>query len=1051
MACHRLFLLLSALLIVACSNGGMAQRPAAPYRLRCEYLENPIGLDTRVPRLSWALGDDRRGARQTAYQVLVAASAEDLAGDRGTVWDSGRVESPQSVLVPYGGPELRARQQYCWKVRAWDGAGVASPYSKPATWEMGLLGPEDWTARWISPGAPEAGHPIERASWIWHPATQAPGGQACLRTSLDIPEGATVTAASLRVAVDNEYTLSINGDEIGTGTEWRSAATYDVARALRAGRNAIALAVRNQDGPAGALLGLRVTYADGTKTDVVSDGRWRAAREPAEGWTTAAFDDSAWDAAAVVAPYGAGPWGDVAGSGAQGSSCLRKEFRLGGRIASARAYASGLGLYELTVNGQRAGDALLTPGWTYYPKHVQYQTYDVTPLLHEGANAVGAVLGNGWWGAGMAGAWRDGPPRFILQLEVRYADGRTETVVTDRTWRSHPSPVLEDSLYNGETYDARLEQRGWDEAPFDDAAWSPVEVRDAPLDVLVAQSDPLIRVTDELAPLAITQPAEGVNVVDFGQNLPGKARIRVHGPPGTRVQLRFAEVLRPDGQVYTDNYRSARATDVYILKGEGDEVWEPRFTYRGFRYAEVTGWPGELKPTDITARVLHSDAPFIGEFRCSDDLVNRIQHNVTWGQRSNMHSVPTDCPQRDERLGWMGDAQAFSDTSCWNMDMARFYSKWMRDIVDSQGEDGHVTDVAPTLGGGPAAPGWGDAVVVIPWTVYRFTGDTRIIEDNFAAMRAWVEYMRANAPGNLYEREGYGDWVAPVGSPTRPIGAAYYYYSTKLLADMAAAIGRTEDAATYAGLADEIAAAFNGAYFDAAANDYAGGTQTAKVLPLYFGLVPPERREAVAANLVADIVARDDHLSTGFLGTAYLMPVLSDTGHNDVAMKLALQRTYPSWGYMAEKGATTIWELWNSDTAGPGMNSRNHFALGAVGRWFYEDLAGIQPDAKAPGFRHIIIRPRPGDDLTWAEGTYQCVYGEVRSHWERRDDGLRLEVTVPANTTATIYIPAPAADRVTESGLPLAQAEGVTVAGTDGDAVLCEVGAGRYRFEVRGG
>ena len=574
---------------------------------------------------------------------------------------------------------------------------------------------------------------------------------------------------------------------------------------------------------------------------------------------------------------------------------------------------------------------------------------------------------------------------------------------------------------------------------------------DQPLGRLAAQVGPPIRVTEELEAVSVTEPLPGVYVYDFGQNASGRARLKVSGPRGTRIQIRFAEVLKPDGNIYTDNYRSARATDVYVLKGGGEEVWEPRFTYRGFRYAELTGYPSAPPKDALTARVLHSAPPMAGTFECSHELINRIHGNIVWGQRSNLHSVPTDCPQRDERLGWTGDVQCFAPTSCWNMEMAAFYAKWMRDLGDSQHEDGGVTDVVPGLWDPPGSPAWGDVVTVVPWTVYQFYGDTRIIEETYDSMAAWINHMRnADNDGGLFVRQGHGDWVSVENSPNKPIAGAYQYHSTNLLANMAQAIGRGSDAETYREQARAIAGEFNKRYFDTAMNSYKGGTQTANLLPLYFGITPEDRREAVARNLVQDIVDHTCHLTTGFLGTAYLMPVLTGMGHHDVAGRLAVQRTYPSWGYMVDNGATTIWERWNSnriEEVGAGMNSFNHFCLGAVGQWFFEALAGINP--AEPGFKRIVIRPRPFNGLVWAKASYPSMYGLIRSGWRIDSGKFVMEIEIPHNTSALVYVPAADAGVVTEGGRPAAQSEAVTFLRQQDGAAVYEVGSGAYRFEAR--
>lgn len=1035
-------------------SAAAAEAPGAPVNLRCEYQTNPLGLDVSAPRLSWEVNDPRRGAVQTAYQVVVAETLADLALDDlgrsgGTCWDSGKVDSDQSIHVVYAGKTLESRRRYHWVVRTWDGAGNASPYSEPAFWEMALLHPADWAGRWIAktePGALQKA--VELGQWIWHPEERGDKARVYFRRRFNVPESAKVTRALIRISADNKYTLFVNGKREGYSDIWKSFEDYEVSKHLQTGVNVVAVQAANDDGPCGMVLGMRIECDDKVALELKSDGTWNTAGVAPGGWYTPEFDDTGWKGAAVLGEYGCEPWGTLEAFAAERSVCLRKAFSVDGQVARARAYVTGLGLYDLSINGARAGNDTLNPGWTYYPKRIQYQVYDVGPLLRPGENVVGAVLGSGWWGAGMAGAWKDSPLRLMAQVEIEYADGRNQTVVTDDSWRAHESPVLEDSHYHGETYDARLEMPGWDAPGYAASDWDTVQVLDKPVDVLVAQYGPTIQVTEELSPVAVTE-VDGAHVFDFGQNMSGRVRLKVAGAPeGKRIQIRFAEILLPDGRIYTDNYRSARATDIYFCKGGGEEVWEPRFTYRGFRYAELTGYPGMPDKDTLVARALHSAPAMAGTFECSNELINRIHRNIVWGQRSNMHSVPTDCPQRDERLGWTGDAQAFCATSCWNMEMARFYTKWLHDLTDSQHADGSMTDVAPSMWPNPASPAWGDVIAVQPWTVYCFYGDTRVIEENYNALAAWVEYMRANAKdGLLYEREGYGDWVAVVPSPNKPIGAAYYYYSTKLLAQMAAALGRAEDAAKYGALADAIQQAFNDAYLDKTANTYPGNTQTACVLPLYFGLVPEDELTDVFEHLVDDVVKHDYHLTTGFVGTAYLLPALTAMGRHDLAYRLAVQRTYPSWGHMAEAGGTTIWERWNSDRyeeVGPGMNSFNHFAFGSVGQWYYEALAGINLDPERPGFKHIILRPGPVGDLTWVRASYPSMYGTIRSDWEIKDGKLIWDVLIPANTTATAYIPAWRQDDVAgDVGGPT-----VRFAGTEGGCVVYEIGAGAYGFTV---
>jgi alpha-L-rhamnosidase len=477
------------------------------------------------------------------------------------------------------------------------------------------------------------------------------------------------------------------------------------------------------------------------------------------------------------------------------------------------------------------------------------------------------------------------------------------------------------------------------------------------------------------------------------------------------------------------------------------EVWEPRFTYRGFRYAELVGYPGVPSKETLTSQVLHNAPAMAGRFECSNPLINQILQNVVWGQRSNLHSVPTDCPQRDERLGWMGDAQIFAPTSCWNMDMARFYTKWMRDILDSQREDGATTDVCPAIVvTNPAAPGWGDAVTVIPWVVYRFYGDKRILEESYPGMKRWVEYMRGQSKDFLYERKGYGDWVSVVKTPSEPIGSAYFFYSTSLLAKAAKILGKENDAVEYARLADRSAAAFHAKHFDDAIHQYGPGTQTSNLLPLVFGITPDDRRQAVADRVFEDVKNRDFHLSTGFLGVSHLLPALSQYGYHDAAYRVVSKKTYPSLGYMIEKGATTIWERWNSDKEGPGMNSRNHFAFGAMAQWFFEGLAGINVDPSAPGFKKIIIQPKPAGDLTWVKATYPSMFGEISVEWRLDRGAFLLNLQIPPNTSALVAVPTSDPAQIKELGVLAGKAMGVEKLDAKEQEALFRVGSGWYVF-----
>ena len=1063
LSCHFLEILLVATAGTAL-RGAEAEAPkgpGAPTHLVCEYAKEPLGIDVKAPRFSWRVNDTRRGARQSAYQVIVADSPAALDRGEGNAWDSGKVASDASVHVVYAGKPLLSRKAYRWKVRTWDGADVASPWSEATAFEMGLLGREDWTARWISVDRTDVSkEEIPWGKWIWR---KEGGERLFFRAALEVPQDLAekLDQATLRITADDAFELFVNGSRMGSGNSSKTVFRYDLKKHVKPGKNAVAVSVKNAGGP-GGLIGTFLVRGAGKELNLVTDASWKVSTSGPEGWNAPEFADAAWEPALVIADHGAEPWGTLKEAPPPPRSFLyRKELSLKPNVARARVYASGLGAYQLSINSKRVGNDVFAPGWTHYPKRVQYQTYDVTSLVTAGANAIGATLGNVWWSSGLgwnqAFVYSSENPRLIAQLEVEYADGTQERFVTDGTWKAHLSPIVENTLYHGETCDARLEPAGWDRPGFDDKDWTPAVVLAEPTASLVAERCEPIRVTREVAAKNVSRVGDGVYILDFGQNFAGKVRMKVKGPAGTQVKLRFGEILNADGTLYTENYRTARATDVYILKGGGDEEWEPLFTYHGFRYAEVTGYPGEPQAESFTGLVMHTAAPMCGKFQCSNELLNRIQENITWGQRSNLYWVPTDCPQRDERLGWMGDAQAFAPTACFNMDLARFFSKWMRDILDSQAADGATTDVAPVaVVSGPAAPGWGDAVVVVPWVVYERYGDTRIIEESYDGMKAWVEYMRRNAPGFLYEREGYGDWVSVVPSPKKPIGAAYFFRSAQLLARMAGALGRSDDAKAYGELAQKIAEAFNAKYLDPKTGWYEGKTQTANLLPLHFGIVPQDQRKAVFSNVLKDVVDRGHHLSTGFLGTPCLLLELADGGEEEAAYKVAAQRTFPSWGYMVDKGATTIWELWDSDTKGPEMNSRNHFAFGVVGQWFYEDLAGINVDPEAPGYKRTIIRPRPAAELEWARAEYESVYGHIQSAWRKNGTKFFLDVNVPANTTATIWVPVPwpaavvsEGDKViAREGKAAESVEGLKFSRLEGGHAIFDATAGHYSFQV---
>jgi len=733
-----------------------------------------------------------------------------------------------------------------------------------------------------------------------------------------------------------------------------------------------------------------------------------------------------------------------------GANQLRKEFAVDGEVLRARAYICGLGYYELRVNGRKVGANVLDPAWTTYDKRALYVTYDLAPYLKPGANAVGVMLGDGWFKK----------KALLAQIHLEMAGGKKVVIATDSSWKMKDGPVTSDSIYNGETYDARLETRGWDAPGFKDAGWKAAQVVDGPKGVLSAQLMPPIRVTDTLVPNKMMNPAPGVYVFDMGQNASGWARLRVSGPRGTAVRLRFAELLYPNGMINQENLRSARAEDVYILKGEGEEVWEPRFTYHGFRFVEVTGFPGVPTLETLRGRVVHSAVKPSGSFACSNPVLNAIQRIVTWGQKTNLHGIPTDCNQRDERMGWMGDAQGTAEEALMNFDMAAFYTNFLRDILDVQDEKGQITDTVPHVWGSrPADPAWGTAYPLIAWYMYQYYGDRRVLEDHYAALKKYVEFLRSRAVDGLVTYSYYGDWVAVEKTPGSIVSSFYYYYDVKILIDVARALGNKEDAADYGKLAEEIKAAFHRAYFDSKTGGYANNTQTANALALFLELAPKEARGSAWQNLFESLAyGHNSHLMTGIIGTKYLMEVLTRFGHSDLAYDIAAQTTYPSWGYMIENGATTLWELWQK-REGPSMNSHNHPMFGSVGSWFYKALAGINPDPEGVGFRKVRLEPQLVRDLAYAAGSVDTLRGQVLCSWKRSAKCVTLEAVIPVGSEAEIVLPKlNLRNIVVKEGETVVWKDGKFVPGASGildavdkdGAIRIKAGSGRFVLELSG-
>jgi alpha-L-rhamnosidase len=778
-------------------------------------------------------------------------------------------------------------------------------------------------------------------------------------------------------------------------------------------------------------------------------------------WEMGLLQRHDWTAQWISAPLAGGP------RTSSPAPFFRKPFEMSKRVASARLYITALGVYEAYINGTRVSEDIFNPGWTEYKKRVVYHTYDVTALLRSGENTLGAIVGDGWY-CGFVG-WLDRQnygdrPRLLAQLLVDFEDGSTEIIGSESTWKANYGPILESDMLMGESYDARREAEfsGWSGPGFDDSRWLTVEEFPNPAIELNAACTPPVRRIEELHPIADPGQVPGRHgprwIFDLGQNMVGIVRLKITGPAGTTITLRYAEVLNPDGTLYTENLRAAKQTDLYTLRGGAEETYEQHFTFHGFRYVEVGGYLGTPARDTITGVVLHSDLPQIGTFECSDPLINQLQHNILWGQKGNFLDVPTDCPQRDERLGWTGDAQVFVRTATFNLNVASFFTKWQQDLADAQHETGYFPKVAPDIRYEDGGPAWADAGVICPWTIYLSYGDQRLLNNHYQSMRRFVDHLKETSIGLIRSHpdsqipSGYGDWLSTnADTPKDLIGTAFFAYCTRLLSQIATVIGNTDDAEKYAHLFADIQQAFLDR-FVSPGGIIVGQTQTAYVLALHFDLLPEALRPAAIAALVRDIETRDMHLSTGFVGTPYLMHVLSRFGRLDIAYALLEQKTFPSWLYPVTQGATTIWERWDGwrhdkGFQDPRMNSFNHYAYGAIGDWLYRVAAGIEVDPAQPGYKHIILNPHPGGSLTTARASLESLYGPIVSDWRAENGVFDWHITVPPNTTATAYIPATASSRVTEGGKPAHEASGITVLEQLDSRIVYRVAPGEYHFK----
>jgi len=1101
--------------------------PPAPTDLTVEYERAPGNVDpTESPRFGWRVVTDRRDARQTAYRVVVGHDRERVAGGRGDLWDSGRVDAERATNVAYGGPDLGADETYYWSVKLWTDACETS-WADPAEFAT-ALSPEDWRGEWIThqpgdgdtngwrsrwrdPDAVGAGDGTE--PWVQvdlggereiaavgvHPAdpvtvVRTPDDYAVTTSWDDDPlvEFGFPDAYRVEVADDPEFATGTVVAEVSDGSDADDVATSDEASD---GQPADAVRTRTHDADARgryvrviatdlpsvtpasgeadrrveshdewacfALAGLTVEGGDGT--DLARDGDVTA---------SSTVETEAWGRDHLVD-------GVTESRLASTSPLLRSEFSLDGEVASARVHVAAVGYGELYCNGERVGDRRLDPVWTEYESRVPYATHDVTDRLEAGANALGIWLGRGWFGKRSAHWLADGSPRARAVLTVEFEDGRTRRIATGPDWQASESPIVANDVYDGETYDARRERDGWAEpgseatasesvdadATIDaDTDWDPATVVDAPGGALRPQRVEPMDIVETFDPDHVRDHPDGP-ILDFGQNLTGHVELAVEGAEaGDEITVRHAEALTDAGDLSTTDLRSADATDTYVARGDADgtETYEPRFTYHGFRYAQVTGYPGELDPDDATAKAVHTAMDRRGTFDCSNEDLAQVQHNAVWGLRGNTHGVPEDCPQRDERFGWTGDAQISTRALLFNYDAVRFEEKWQRDHADAASEMGYVPDVIPDKSPeNPADPTWSVTRVMLPWYCYRHDGDVGVLREHYEGMRDYVDYWLSVADEGILGGEygKYGDWLAfentdpeepRRGLPHDLFNTAFLYQVTETFAKIAVVLGNDADAERYRDRADDIAGAFDERFFDADAGEYGPGTQSSFAVPLFVGLVPDDEVDRVAATLAEQVRADGGKLRTGFLGTRPLIHTLAAHGYADVAYEVVSQPERPGWVYMARQGATTMWERWDSDdSVGSGMNSLNHSPFTHVSEFFYEVLAGLRVGDE-PVTDHVEIAPALVDDLDWAEASVETPNGDLASAWERTDDGYSLSVTVPWNATATVRLPDAAEATVRESGSALDDGlpDGIRRTDSQSGDRLVEVGAGTYAFTV---
>lgn len=1079
-------------------------------RLTTEYMDRPMGIDVKQPVFGWQMQSDRYGAAQTAYRIVTATSKENL--ENGTyTYDSGTVNSPTSVCIKYNGPELAPCTRYYWQVLVTDERGKV--HESPASWfETGLMGGLWGNAMWIASNKMQLSpyrfdYAIEYDVETAKPGPAkfifgAPQEDCYVFVMLDTRDSAKVMLGNALYNKETvQHTLNVSNiippadatKKHHIRLEVRGGGNYDVkvsldGRVISQGNQTSINCMRDSIGrPQARLFGIGYRQPQGF--DAVFSNikllnyKWDNLVLNSDPKTYNAKGDNK----AVLWM----PGSDV------NAPIMRKNVNVGKEVKRARLYATARGAYWFYINGQRVGDGYLNPGWTDFRHRIMYNTYDVTQMLRQGNNALGIELGHGWfcddfgWAGAMWGDQYGYKPSALAMIKVEYTDGTNETFVTDNTWKVYNGgPLYVNNLYHGVIYDARREVDGWKEPGFNDAAWEKVAILPPPPASTEIQGYVGLEIKNNITLTAKKMTRIGNRFIyDMGQNFAGVPRLKnMKGRKGQTITIHFAEMLYPEtvpenprapltrehyernkGQMYMDNYRSAISTDYYTFRGAPEgETFEPPFTQHGYRYVSIDGLDEPLPLEDVEGIVLESVGEQISRYETSNADINQLFNNIVWGQRGNFLAVPTDCPQRDERLGWTGDANVFCRTSTYNMMTGPFFNRWFYTLRDQKSDNGDVGGYYPFMGGTKeGAPrsgfergcGWSDVTITVPWEMYQQYGDLGFVERHYGAMKDYMKFLESQAKDYIYPDAFYwGDWLAPMPTNISMLSTAYFGYDARLMREMAKALGKTDDAVYYDKLYRNISRAFCNYFFDSEGYTIEGNhegtprmdTQTSYLLPLAFLELPEDLQQKAVKHLLEAIERSNYHLQTGFLGTPLLCNVLSNFGHNDIAYKLYTQTEYPSWLFPVKQGATTMWERWNSYTIKEGfgevsMNSFNHYAYGAIEEWIMSHNLGIQRDENRPGYKHILMQPKIDDTFSFVKGGFRSVYGDIASAWEIKPSGTEIEFTIPANTTATFTLPVSSMDN-----LKLKKGKkGVSSKSFDDGKAVYELKSGTYKFILK--